>query len=115
MVNQTGTTHHIPHLHIDTEAMATRLALLADASSCPHCEPSVTEAVADLADLLVEIARLYAALLVTRRQSANRLAAIRATLSAERDGEPNPLDYLRDELAVSPGMPLPESVWGWWR
>ena len=35
----------------------------------------------------------------TRLKSANRLAAIRATLSAAADGEPDPLAYLRDQLA----------------
>lgn len=115
MVNQTDTTYHIPHLHIDTEAIATRLDMLADAGSCPQCGPLVTEAVADMADLLVEVTRLYAAVLTTRRRSANRLAAIRATLSAERDGEPNPLDYLRDELAESPGVVACDPGRGWWR
>ncbi len=34
-----------------------------------------------------------------RLKSANRLAAIRATLSADRDGEPDPLTYLREHLS----------------
>jgi hypothetical protein len=35
--------------------------------------------------------------------SANRLAAIRAALSAAADGEPDPLAYLRDEYPGYPG------------
>jgi len=46
-----------------------------------------------------EILRLKTALAAARLQSANRLAAIRAALAAADDGESDPLDYLRDELA----------------
>jgi hypothetical protein len=46
-----------------------------------------------------EILRLKTALAAARLQSANRLAAIRAALAADADGESNPLDYLRDQLA----------------
>jgi hypothetical protein len=38
-------------------------------------------------------------LAAARLQSANRLAAIRAALSAAADGEPDPLAYLRDQIA----------------
>jgi hypothetical protein len=46
-----------------------------------------------------EILRLKIALAAARLQSANRLAAIRAALAADADGESNPLEYLRDQLA----------------
>jgi hypothetical protein len=46
-----------------------------------------------------EILRLKTALAAARLQSANRLAAIRAALAADADGESDPLDYLRDQLA----------------
>ena len=36
---------------------------------------------------------------------ANLLAAARATLSAERDGESDPLWYLRDELRATGHLP----------
>lgn len=39
------------------------------------------------------------ALASARLQSANRLAAIRAALSAAEDGETDPLGYLTDQLA----------------
>lgn len=53
-----------------------------------------------------EILRLKTALAAARLQSANRLAAIRAALAAVDDGESDPLDYLRDQLAdesLTPG------------
>lgn len=46
-----------------------------------------------------EITRLRASLAAARLQSANRLAAIRATLGAAEDNETDPLAYLRDQLA----------------
>jgi hypothetical protein len=47
-----------------------------------------------------EIARLNAELRAIRLDQANLAAAGRATLAASRDGEPDPLSYLRDELAA---------------
>lgn len=114
MVNQPETTPHIPHLHIDTEAIAARLATLADVQPCPRCGLSVTEAMSDVVDLMVEVARLYAALIETRRESANRLAAVYSALGAAADGEADPWGFLRDELAESPGAHLPIHR-GWWR
>jgi hypothetical protein len=45
------------------------------------------------------VARLTAELAGTRLDGASLLAAIRATLDADADGEADPLAYLRDELA----------------
>jgi hypothetical protein len=47
---------------------------------------------------LADIAELSAALARTRLAYADLLAAARATLGAQHDGEPDPLSYLRDEL-----------------
>jgi hypothetical protein len=52
-----------------------------------------------------EILRLKTALAAARLQSANRLAAIRAALAADADGESDPLDYLRDQLADETTVP----------
>jgi hypothetical protein len=52
-----------------------------------------------------EILRLKTALTAARLQSANRLAAIRAALAADADGESNPLEYLRDQLADETHIP----------
>ena len=48
--------------------------------------------------LSAEVTRLTAELAAARLDRANLLAAIRATIAAHADGEPDPLCYLRDEL-----------------
>ncbi|GAA0335869.1 hypothetical protein NE235_14995 [Actinoallomurus spadix] len=55
-------------------------------------------AVADLPMLIAEVERLRSLLALARAQYAGLLAAARATVAAERDGEDDPLLYLRDEL-----------------
>jgi hypothetical protein len=55
-------------------------------------------ALADLPAVLADLARTRAELEAVRLDRANLLAAIRATLAAVADGEPDPLGYLRDEL-----------------
>jgi hypothetical protein len=57
-------------------------------------------ALADNGPLAAEVAQLTAELSAARLDRANLLAAARAVLSAARDGEPDPLSYLRDELAA---------------
>ncbi|SHN46923.1 hypothetical protein [Cryptosporangium aurantiacum] len=52
-----------------------------------------------------ENTRLRAALTETRLRYAFLLAAARSTLAADRDGEPDPLYYLRDELSANPSLP----------
>ena len=52
----------------------------------------------DTLTLAAEISRQYADLAAVRLDRANLLAAIRAALAAARDGEADPLAYLRDEL-----------------
>jgi hypothetical protein len=58
----------------------------------------IDSALADLPAVLADLARTRAELEAARLDRANLLAAIRATLSADADGEHNPLGYLRDEL-----------------
>ena len=55
-------------------------------------------ALADNLTLSAEVIRLTAELTATRLDRANLLAAMRATIAAHADGEPDPLYYLRDEL-----------------
>jgi hypothetical protein len=50
--------------------------------------------------LISEITRLSAELKETRLDRANLLAAMRASIAAQSDGEPDPLCYVRDELEV---------------
>jgi hypothetical protein len=55
-------------------------------------------ALADLPAVLAQLGRTRAELDTVRLDRANLLAAIRAALAADADGEPDPLGYLRDEL-----------------
>ena len=64
----------------------------------------IDTALADLPAVLADLGRARAELESVRLDRANLLAAIRATLSADAEGEPDPLGYLRDELD-SPGAP----------
>jgi hypothetical protein len=57
-------------------------------------------ALADIPDLTAEITRLHAELGTVRLDLANLAAAGRATLAACRNGDPDPLGYLRDELSA---------------
>ena len=63
-------------------------------------------ALADTPVLAAEITRLRAELAGTRLDRANLLAAARAVITAHLDGEPDPLSYLRDELAARGQLPI---------
>ena len=56
---------------------------------------------ADLPAVLADLRRTRTELKAVRLDRANLLAAIRATLAADAEGEPNPFGYLRDELDSS--------------
>ncbi len=58
----------------------------------------IDAALADLPAALADLGRALADLEAVRLDRANLLAAIRATLAADAEGEPDPLGYLRDEL-----------------
>ena len=58
----------------------------------------IDTALADLPAVLAELGRARADLEAVRLDRANLLAAIRATLAADAEGEPDPLGYLRYEL-----------------
>jgi hypothetical protein len=58
----------------------------------------VDRALADVPALVAELRRVRAELEAVRLDRANMLAAIRATLAADAEGESDPLGYLRDEL-----------------
>ena len=58
----------------------------------------IDTALADLPAVLADLGRARAELEAVRLDRANLLAAIRATLAADAEGEPDPLGYLRDEV-----------------
>ena len=71
------------------------------AEATPTLAPAwehIQAALSDARDLATEVARLAAELEATRLRHANAVAAMRATIAAQRDGESDPLYYLRDEL-----------------
>ena len=63
------------------------------------------EALSDTAALAALLTRLSAELDRARLDRANLRAAMRATLAAHADGEPDPLWYLRDELDAPENLP----------
>jgi hypothetical protein len=65
----------------------------------------VDRALADVPTLGSVIACLTAEVAGTRLDRANLIAAIRAALSAQADGDDDPLSYLRDELASHRARP----------
>ena len=84
-----------PRPTTDTEAV---LAHLHAAQHRPTPTTAWT-AVADIPVLLAEIDRLARLLNRARWDFADLLAAARATLAADHDGESDPLTYLRDAVA----------------
>ncbi|HEX4290671.1 MAG TPA: hypothetical protein VH021_17240 [Trebonia sp.] len=56
------------------------------------------QALVDLLAVLGDLGRARVELEAVRLDRANLLAAIRATVAADAEGEPDPLGYLRDEL-----------------
>jgi hypothetical protein len=93
---------HTPRLQIDLDEILGTIALeLAIARICPQCQASAPSLIDDLARLVAEITRLSGELDRTRLDRANLLAAMRATLAAHADGDPDPLWYLRDELTAA--------------
>jgi hypothetical protein len=97
-----------PHSAIDTPKVLSRNLAARDivsgfASAMPTLSVAwqhLQAALADTRDLAAEVAGLSADLAAARLGHANALAAMRATISAQRDGEPDPLYYLRDELSA---------------
>ena len=73
---------------------AAEMPLLAD--FWRHLDTALTDNLA----LSAEVARLTAELAATRLDMANLAAAMRAAIAAHADGEPDPLYYVRDELAA---------------
>ena len=60
----------------------------------------IDQSLSDVPILTAEITRLNDQLRAARLDRANLAAAGRATLAASRDGDPDPLSFLRAELAA---------------
>jgi hypothetical protein len=88
----------MPQLTLDPRQITARLTALDSAAICPRCRQLIGPLTADTRALLTEVTRLHDALRVARLESADRLAAMQAAIHATRDGEADPLAYLRDEM-----------------
>ncbi len=89
----------LPRLRIDRAAVSARYrAILTTGNDRTAFRAALVDSVTDVPALLSEVDRLWLALVATRRRYANLVAATRAALGADRDGEADPLSYLRDEL-----------------
>lgn len=105
----------VPYSSIDLPEVITRNSAARDvlagfATAAPTLTPAwgvIRAALADARDLAAEVARLSTELAAARLDRANALAAIRAALAADRDAEPDPLSYLRDELQSPDNVPGP--------
>jgi hypothetical protein len=102
--NQPYPARRQPRTAIDREEILATIALgLARVHICDQCRAAVPPLIDNIAQLAGEITRLHDALTSERLTSANLLAAIRAALGAESDGEADPLAYLRDEMPDESG------------
>jgi hypothetical protein len=70
----------------------------------------IDHSLSDVSVLTSEITRLQSELQVGRLGRANLAAAGRATLAADRDGELDPLSYLRDELTAQGFIPSGQAI-----
>jgi hypothetical protein len=91
----------LSRLSLNLEAINTHLDALASTLTCSQCDSAATPVIIDIACLFSTLAQLYEELADMRLENANLRAAIRATLSAEAEGESDPLVYLRWELETS--------------
>ena len=83
-----------PRPTVDQEAVLTHL----HAASRRPAPQAIWTAIADIPVLLTEVGRLAQLLSRTRWDFADLLAAARATLAADHEGEADPLAYLRDAV-----------------
>jgi hypothetical protein len=106
-------TNNIPYSTVNIPEVMNRNRAAQDivsgfATATPILSPAwehINAALADTRDLATEVARLAAELAAARLAHAYALAAMRATIGAHRDGEPDPLWYIRDELSTSQNAP----------
>lgn len=99
---------NLPHHHIDALEVNTRNRIASEVvSGFSAATPTLAEiwecvesALADTPILATEVIRLQTELASARLDRANLAAAARATIAAYRDGEQDPLSYLRDEIGA---------------
>jgi hypothetical protein len=90
-------------LAVDTEEVRNHLSAIECSRTHYELTAAVLNALAHIPALSSEVDRLYSLLCDERLRYANLLAAVRAALSAPRDGEADPFGYLRFELPEDSG------------
>lgn len=98
----TNSPYH-PRIDLQEAINRSRTARRIIANTWPESLPAILRknldnALDTIPALAAEAARLSTDLRDTRIHRANLAAAARATLKAHRDGERDPLSYLRDEI-----------------
>jgi hypothetical protein len=89
--------------HISTRNEQARHIVAGCASALPTLADMwrpLADALSDTQTLCAQLGRVSAELDRTRMENAYLRAAMRATLAAHADGEPDPLWYIRDELSA---------------
>jgi hypothetical protein len=92
---------HAPRPTLDLDAVRTHL----HEARSRRIPIALWVAIADVPVLISEIDRLRSLLALARGQYANLLAAARAALAAEHDGDNDPFGYLRDQLGAYGQLP----------
>ena len=93
----------IPLLEVNVRARNARNVITGFSRAMPTLSDlwqQVDHSLSDILILTAEITRLASELTTTRLERANLAAAGRATLLAYQNSEPDPLSFLRDELAA---------------
>ena len=106
----------VPHININLQEVSERNDSARHiVAGCAAAMPTLADmwrylqdALNDTVALSAEITRISAELERTRLDRADLLAAMRATLTAHADAEPDPMWYLRDALDA-PEMPADAS------
>ena len=93
----------LPVLGVDLDAIHARYWAIHSTRTRLEFHAALVASVADVPTLVSEVDRLCGYLVQMRRRYADLLAAVRATLAADRDGETDPLWYVRDEFAAQTG------------
>ena len=90
------------HPFVDVEAIRLQWDMLEEIADPDDVFAEMTVLLSYMPELLAEISRLYERMAAERLRYANLLAAVLSALSADRDGESDPLSYVRSELAFNP-------------
>jgi len=95
---------HLPVLGVDLDAISARYWAIHSTRTPAEFRTALVASVVDIPALLSEVDKLWTRLVQTRRRYADLLAAVRATLAAARDGDADPLWYVRDEFDAQTGQ-----------